>query len=162
MTSTGILNSLPIISCVHKIPLHSPRRPCLPRCSDPHRLPCRQLLQLLAPPQLDGTPQLDRNFKEPFVGLREDTVLVSSQSFIFVILLHQIVTIGSRCQTPGGRDKFQSITDLPIAPLSISSWSTALADVDDNPFHVDEQYRSPNNQKYVFPEPGIFLGANVG
>jgi hypothetical protein len=36
-----------------------------------------------------------------------------------------------------------------------------LAAVNDNPSHVDERYRSPNDRKYVFPKPGIFLGANV-
>jgi hypothetical protein len=51
--------------------------------------------------------------------------------------------------------------DLPIFPLSIPSWSSALAVVNDNPSHVDEHYRLPNDRKYVFPEPGIFLGANV-
>ena len=51
--------------------------------------------------------------------------------------------------------------DLPISPLSIPSWSSALAAVDDDPSHVDEHYCSPNNRRYVFPEPGIFLGANV-
>jgi hypothetical protein len=51
--------------------------------------------------------------------------------------------------------------DLPIAPLLIPSWSSALAAIDDDPSHVDEQYRSANNHKYVFPEPGIFLGTNV-
>lgn len=69
--------------------------------------------------------------------------------------------IGSN-QTPRnhGRNKFESITNLPIAPLPITAWSTALAAVDDNPSRVDERYRSPNDRKYVFPEPGIFLGAN--
>ena len=36
-----------------------------------------------------------------------------------------------------------------------------MAAVDDDPSHVDERYRSANDRKYVFPEPGIFLGANV-
>jgi hypothetical protein len=35
-----------------------------------------------------------------------------------------------------------------------------LAAVDDNPSRVDGRYRSPNDRKYIFPEPGIFLGAN--
>ena len=35
-----------------------------------------------------------------------------------------------------------------------------MAAVEDDPSRVDEQYRSPNDRKYVFPEPGIFLGAN--
>jgi hypothetical protein len=35
-----------------------------------------------------------------------------------------------------------------------------LAAVDNDPSRVDQRYRSPNNRKYVFPEPGIFLGAN--
>jgi hypothetical protein len=35
-----------------------------------------------------------------------------------------------------------------------------LAAVDDDPSRVDQRYRSPNNRKYIFPEPGIFLGAN--
>lgn len=60
-----------------------------------------------------------------------------------------------------GRDKFQSITDLPIAPLSIPAWSSALATVDSDPSRVDERYRSVNDRKYVFPDPGIFLGANA-
>jgi hypothetical protein len=47
--------------------------------------------------------------------------------------------------------------DLPIAPLLISAWSNALAAVNDDPSHVDEQYRSPNDYKYVFTEPGISL-----
>jgi hypothetical protein len=51
--------------------------------------------------------------------------------------------------------------DLPISPLSIPSWSSALAAVDDDPSHVDERYRLPNDRWYVFPEPGIFLGANA-
>jgi hypothetical protein len=59
-----------------------------------------------------------------------------------------------------GRNKFQSITDLPIAPLSLPAWSSALAAVDDDASRVDQRYRSPNDRKYVFPEPGIFLGAN--
>ena len=50
--------------------------------------------------------------------------------------------------------------DLPIAPLSIPAWSSALAAVDDDPSRVHERYRSPNDRKYIFPEPGIFLGAN--
>jgi hypothetical protein len=36
-----------------------------------------------------------------------------------------------------------------------------LAAVDDNPSCVDERYHSPNDRKYVFPEPGIFLGPNA-
>ena len=32
--------------------------------------------------------------------------------------------------------------------------------VDNNPSHVDKRHHSPNDRKYVFPEPGIFLGAN--
>jgi hypothetical protein len=35
-----------------------------------------------------------------------------------------------------------------------------LAAVNDDAFRVDERYRSPNDRKYVFPEPGIFLGAH--
>ena len=61
---------------------------------------------------------------------------------------------------PHGHDKFETITDIAIAPLAITSWSTALAAVDDNPAHVDVCYCSPSNCKYVFPEPGIFLAAN--
>ena len=53
------------------------------------------------------------------------------------------------------------ITDLPIAPLSIPAWSNALAAVNDDPSRVDERYRLPNDCKYIFPEPGIFLGANA-
>ena len=59
-----------------------------------------------------------------------------------------------------GHNKFQSITDLPIAPLSIPAWSSALAAVNDDASRVDERYRLQNDRKYVFPEPGIFLGAN--
>ena len=51
--------------------------------------------------------------------------------------------------------------DLPIAPLSIPAWSNALAAVNDDSSHVDERYRSPDDSKYVFPDAGIFLGANV-
>ena len=36
-----------------------------------------------------------------------------------------------------------------------------MAAVDNDPSRVDERYRSPNDRKYVFPEPGIFLGANA-
>jgi hypothetical protein len=36
-----------------------------------------------------------------------------------------------------------------------------LAAVNDDPSRVDERYRSANDRKYVFPEPGIFLGANA-
>jgi hypothetical protein len=35
-----------------------------------------------------------------------------------------------------------------------------LAVVDDDPSRVDERYRSPNDRKYIFPEPGLFLGTN--
>lgn len=35
-----------------------------------------------------------------------------------------------------------------------------MAAVNDDASRVDERYRSPNDRKYVFPEPGIFLGAN--
>ena len=35
-----------------------------------------------------------------------------------------------------------------------------MAAVDNDTSRVDERYRSPNDRKYVFPEPGIFLGAN--
>ena len=52
------------------------------------------------------------------------------------------------------------ITDLSIAPLSIPAWTRALAAVDDDASRVDVRYRSPNDGKYVFPDPGIFLGAN--
>jgi hypothetical protein len=52
------------------------------------------------------------------------------------------------------------ITDPSIAPLSIPAWSSALAVVDDHPSRVDERYRSPNDRKYIFPEPGLFLGTN--
>lgn len=70
-------------------------------------------------------------------------------------------TLGSN-QTPRthGRNKFESIVDLPFAPLSIPPWSTALAAINDDPSRVDERYRSVNDRKYVFPEPGIFLAAN--
>jgi hypothetical protein len=44
--------------------------------------------------------------------------------------------------------------------LSIPSWSSALAAVVDDPSRVDARYRSANDRKYVFPEPGLFLGAN--
>ena len=36
-----------------------------------------------------------------------------------------------------------------------------MAAVNDNPSCVDERYCSANDRKYVFPEPGIFLGANA-
>jgi hypothetical protein len=36
-----------------------------------------------------------------------------------------------------------------------------LAAVNDDASRVDERYCSPNDRKYVFPEPGIFLGANA-
>lgn len=36
-----------------------------------------------------------------------------------------------------------------------------MAAVNDDPSRVDERYRSANDRKYVFPEPGIFLGANA-
>jgi hypothetical protein len=51
--------------------------------------------------------------------------------------------------------------NLPIAPLSIPAWSNALAAVNDDVSRVDERYCSPDDCKYIFPEPGIFLGANV-
>ena len=35
-----------------------------------------------------------------------------------------------------------------------------MAAVNDDPSRVDERYRSANDRKYVFPDPGIFLGAN--
>jgi hypothetical protein len=35
-----------------------------------------------------------------------------------------------------------------------------LAAVDHDPSRVDQRYQSANDRKYVFPEPGIFLGAN--
>ena len=84
-------------------------------------------------------------------------------SDIYDTLLYLIVRKGSH-QLPRnhGRNKFKSITDLPISPLSISAWDSALADVNDDPSCVDERYRSANDRKYVFPEPGIFLGANPG
>ena len=36
-----------------------------------------------------------------------------------------------------------------------------MAAVDDDASRVDKRYCSPNDRKYVFPEPGIFLGANA-
>ena len=73
-----------------------------------------------------------------------------------------IVTTGSHQSSCNhGHNIFQSIMDLPIAPLSIPSWSSALAVVDDDPSHVDECYCSANDCKYVFPKPGIFLGTNA-
>jgi hypothetical protein len=87
--------------------------------------------------------------------------LVSFQHFIYKYY-YQIVTKASHQSSCNyGHNKFQSIMDLPIAPLSIPSWSSALAAVDDDPSYVDEQYHSANNCKYVFPEPGIFLGTNA-
>lgn len=35
-----------------------------------------------------------------------------------------------------------------------------MAGVNDDPARVDTRYRSPSDRKYVFPEPGIFLGTN--
>lgn len=35
-----------------------------------------------------------------------------------------------------------------------------MAAVDDDLSRVDKRYCSPNDRKYVFPDPGIFLGAN--
>lgn len=35
-----------------------------------------------------------------------------------------------------------------------------MAAVDHDPSRVDQRYQSANDRKYVFPEPGIFLGAN--
>lgn len=88
----------------------------------------------------------------------------AGKSSVFDILIYYNIKLffkGSH-QSPRhhGRNKFQSITDLPIAPLSIPAWSSALAAVNDNPSRVDERYRSPDDRKYVFPDPGIFLGAN--
>jgi hypothetical protein len=51
--------------------------------------------------------------------------------------------------------------DLPISPLSIPSWSNALAAVDDDSSRVDERYRLPNDHKYVFSKPGFFLDDNA-
>jgi hypothetical protein len=36
-----------------------------------------------------------------------------------------------------------------------------LANVSDDSSRVDQRYRSANDRKYVFPDPGLFLGANV-
>lgn len=36
-----------------------------------------------------------------------------------------------------------------------------MAAVVDDPSRVDERYRSANDRKYIFPEPGIFIGANL-
>jgi hypothetical protein len=86
--------------------------------------------------------------------------VVSFQYFIFYFaIIVNCYYIGSH-QIPRGRDKFQSLTHLPIAPLSIPAWSNALTAVDNDPLRVDERYSSANYRKYVFPEPGIFLGAN--
>ena len=61
---------------------------------------------------------------------------------------------------PHGCNKFEMITDVAITPLTITSWLTALAAVDDNFACVDVCYHSSSNCKYVFPKPGIFLAAN--
>ena len=90
-------------------------------------------------------------------------MLVSSQHLHNIHqYYYQIVTTGShQLSHDHGHNKFQSITDLPISPLSIPSWLSALAAVDDDSSCVDEYYCSPNDCKYVFPKPGIFLGANA-
>ena len=50
--------------------------------------------------------------------------------------------------------------NVPLAPLLIIAWSTALAAVDDDPTHGDPQNNLPSDCKYVFQELGIFLAAN--
>jgi hypothetical protein len=59
-----------------------------------------------------------------------------------------------------GRNKFQPVTDCAFAPIPIHTWSTALATVDQDPARVQVQYLSPDDQKYIFPEPGIFIATN--
>jgi hypothetical protein len=58
------------------------------------------------------------------------------------------------------RDKFLPVENSPIFPIPISSWVEALAAVDRDPSRVDPRYRSPNDRKYLFPEPAIFATAN--
>ena len=121
-------------------------------CSLLPRLP----LQLLRPVQ--PSVQVETH-GGALVGLEGVMELVSLQYLIYYNI--KLFFKGSH-QSPRhhGHNKFQLITDLPIAPLSIPAWSNALAVVNDDPSHVDERYRSPNDRKYVFPAPGIFLGAN--
>ena len=76
------------------------------------------------------------------------------------MMLYLFITIGSQTPNLQGHNKFQTFPDVPFAPLPISAWVTALANVDVDPSHVDVHYWSPTDWKYVFPEPGIFLGAN--
>ena len=71
-----------------------------------------------------------------------------------------IITIGSWTPSLQEHNKFQTFASVPFAPLLISAWSTALANVDVDPSCVDVHYQLPTDWKYVFPEPGIFLGAN--
>jgi hypothetical protein len=61
---------------------------------------------------------------------------------------------------PQRRKKIQAIENNPILPVPISSWTSALAAVDEHHSRVDARFESPLNRKYIFPEPGIFANAN--
>ena len=85
--------------------------------------------------------------------------LVSFLSFLFFSTsIHAIA--GQRVLGRPSRDKFKPIANSPIALVPLSIWGSALAAVDQNPTWTDPCYRSPNDWKYMFLEPGIFIAAN--
>ena len=84
----------------------------------------------------------------------------SRSVFFFPSSIPHSGIVGQRILGCPSRDKFQPITNSPIALVPLRVWSSALAAVDQNPIRMDPRYRSPNDRKYMFPEPGIFISAN--
>ena len=70
------------------------------------------------------------------------------------------LTIIAGHQSNHNCNKFQPVTNSSIAPVPINSWSTALAAVNQDPAQVDLQCWSPNDQKYIYPKPVIFIAVN--
>jgi len=90
-----------------------------------------------------------------------DTKLVRLLLSLYLSLLLTVIAgRQNNNYSNSNHDKFQLVTNSSITPVPISSWSTALVAVDQNPAWVDPRHHSPNDQKYIFPEPGIFIAVN--
>lgn len=103
----------------------------------------------------------------PYPSLRarpRSQAVLSRVSFVSFLMQRQIFMYILDTKQPlqaninGGRNKFADLSS-PIVPPAIPVWQDALSSVDINPVNIVYKTR-PHNSGYVFPDPGLFVGAS--